>query len=92
MSWDLGLWLLLGSYSFRGIISFDLGQGSLKSEVREQVLGPVLGFFDKLREVGFSPYLGFIPIFCTFRMFESIEAIRGRLIGLKPWDRINIKF
>ena len=92
MSWDLGLWLLLGSYSFRGIISFDMGQGSLKSEVREQVLGPVLGVFDKLREVGFSPYLGFIPIFGTFRMFESIEAIRGRLIGPKPWDRINIKF
>ena len=92
MSWDLGLWLLLGSYSFRGIISFDMGQGSLKSEVREQVLGPVLGVFDKLREVGFSPYLGFIPLFGTFRMFESIEGIRGRLIGPKPWDRINIKF
>ena len=24
-------------------------------------------------------------------MFESIEAIRGCLIGPKPWDRINIK-
>ena len=33
----------------------------------------------------------FIPIFSTFRMFESIEAIRGRLIGPKPWDRINIE-
>ena len=53
---------------------------------------PDLGSFLKLREVGFSPYLGFIPIFSTFRMFESIEAIRGRLIGPKPWDRINIKF
>ena len=92
MSWDLGLWLLLGSYSFRGIISFDLGQGLLKSEVREQVLGPVLGVFDKLREVGFSPYLGFIPIFGTFRMFESIEAVRGRLIGPEPWDRIDTIF
>ena len=39
-----------------------------------------------------SPYLGFIPIFSTFRMFESIEAIRDRLIGPKPWDRINVKF
>ena len=48
--------------------------------------------FDKLQEVGFSPYLGFIPIFSVFRMFESIEAIRGRLIGPKPWDLINIKF
>ena len=25
-------------------------------------------------------------------MFESNEAVRGRLIGLKPWDRIDIKF
>ena len=88
MSWDLGLWLLLGSYSFRGIISFDLGQGSLKSEVREQVLGPVLGVFDKLREVGVSPYLSFILILSVLRMFESKEAVRGRLIGPKTWDRI----
>ena len=51
-----------------------------------------IGSFFKLLEVGFSPYLGFIPIFSTFRMFESIEAIRGRLIGPKLWDRINIKF
>ena len=88
MFWDLGFWLLLGSYSFRGIISFDLGQGSLKSEVREQVLGPVLGVFDKLREVGFSPYLSFIPIFSTLLMFRLNEAVRGRLIGPKTWDRI----
>ena len=48
--------------------------------------------FFKLLEVGFSSYLSFIPIFSTFRMFESIEAIRGCLIGPKPWDRININF
>ena len=51
-----------------------------------------IGSFFKLLEVGFSPYLGFIPIFSTFRMFESIEAIRGCLIGPKPWDRIKVKF
>ena len=51
-----------------------------------------IGSFFKLLEVGFSPYLGFIPIFSTFRMFESIEAIRGRLIGPKPWNRIKVKF
>ena len=48
--------------------------------------------FLKLQEVGFSPYLGFILIFSTFRMFESNEAVRGRLIGPKPWDRIDKKF
>ena len=53
---------------------------------------PNLGSFFKLLEVGFSPYLSFIPILSVLRIFESIEAIRGRLIGPKPWDRINIKF
>ena len=53
---------------------------------------PDLWSFLKLQEVGFSPYLGFIPIFNVFRMFESIEAIRGCWIGPKTWDRINIIF
>ena len=47
-----------------------------------------IGSFFKLLEVGFSPYLGFIPIFSTFRMFRLNEAVRGRLIGPKTWDRI----
>ena len=48
--------------------------------------------FDKLQEVGFSPYVGFIPIFSVFLMFELNEAVRGRLIGPKTWDRIDIIF
>ena len=48
--------------------------------------------FLKLQEVGVSPYLGFILSLSTFRMFESSEAVRGRLIGLKPWDRIDMNF
>ena len=51
-----------------------------------------IGSFFKLLEVGFSPYLGFIPIFGTFRMFELMEAIRGCWIGPKPWDPITMKF
>ena len=47
-----------------------------------------IGGFFKLLEVGFSPYVGFIPIFSTFRMFRLNEVVRGRLIGPKPWDRI----
>ena len=31
---------------------------------------PDLGSFLKLREVGVSPYLGFIPFLSTLRMFE----------------------
>ena len=53
---------------------------------------PIFGVFDKLREVGVSPYLGFIHSLSTLRMFESSEAERGRLIGPKPWDRIDVNF
>ena len=50
---------------------------------------PDLKSLDKLLEVGVSPYLGFIPSLSTLSMFESNEAMRGRLIGPKPWDRID---
>ena len=51
-----------------------------------------LGSFLKLQEVGVSPYLSFIPILSTLRMFELNEAVRGRLIGHKTWDRIVRNF
>ena len=50
---------------------------------------PDLGSFFKLREVGVSPYLRFIPSLSTLQMFESNEAVRGRLIVPKTWDRIG---
>ena len=53
---------------------------------------PVLRSFDKLREVGVSPYLGFILYLSTLLMFELNEAVRGCLIGPKSWDRIVIIF
>ena len=49
---------------------------------------PNLRSLDKLLEVGVSPYLGFIPSLSTLSMFELNEAVRGRLIGPKTWDRI----
>ena len=49
---------------------------------------PDLRSFDKLREVGDSPYLGFIICLSTLLMFELNEAVRGCLIGPKSWDRI----
>ena len=48
--------------------------------------------FDKLRQVGVSLYLSFIPILSVLRMFRLNEAVRGRLIGPKPWDRIDTNF
>ena len=53
---------------------------------------PDLRSFFKLLEVGFSPYLSFIPILSVLSMFESNEAVRGRLIGPKPWDQIDTNF
>ena len=53
---------------------------------------PDLGSFFKLLEVGFSPYLSFYSHLNALRMFELNEAVRGRLIGPKTWDRIDIIF
>ena len=36
-----------------------------------------------------SPYLSFIPILSVLRMFRLFEAVRGRLICPKTWDRID---
>ena len=47
-------------------------------------------FPQNLRGRGFS--LGFIPSLSTLSMFESNEVVRGRLIGPKPWDRIDKNF
>ena len=43
--------------------------------------------FDKLREVGDSPYLGFILRLRAMLMFRLVEALNGHLIGPKTWDR-----
>ena len=65
-------------------------RAALRGEAFAWVLD--LGSFLKLREVGVSPYLHFIPVLSTLQMFESKEAVRGRLIGPKTWDRIIGKF
>ena len=53
---------------------------------------PDFGSFDKLREVGVSPYLGFILYLRAMLMFKLNEAVRSRLIGPKSWDQIVIIF
>ena len=53
---------------------------------------PDLRNFLKLREIGVSPYLGFILYLSVFMMLELNEAVRGRLIGPKSWYRIVIIF
>ena len=51
-----------------------------------------IGSFFKLLEVGFSPYLSFYSHLNVLLMFRLNEAVRGRLIGPKTWDRIDIFF
>ena len=53
---------------------------------------PDLVSFLKILEVGVSPYLGFILCLRAMLMFELNEAVRGRLIDPKSWDRIVIIF
>ena len=56
-----------------------------KAALRDEAYAwaPVLRSFDKLREVGVSPYLGFILYLSTLLMFELNEIVRGCLIGPK---------
>ena len=50
-------------------------------------LAPDLRSFDKFREVGDSPYLGFTLCLRALLMFRLVEALNGHLIGPKTWDR-----
>ena len=52
----------------------------------------ILGVFDKLREVGVYPYLSFTLCLSVFMILELFEALNGRLISPKTWDRIIEKF
>ena len=53
---------------------------------------PDLGSFLELRKVEVSPYLGFTLYLSVFMMLELFEALNGRLIGPKTWDRIVVNF
>ena len=46
-----------------------------------------LGSFLKLREVGVSPYLGFTLYLNVLQCFGLLEALNGRMIGSKAWNR-----
>ena len=48
---------------------------------------PVSKVFDKLHEVGVYPTY-FTLCLSVFMMLKLIEAVSGRLIGPKTWDRI----
>ena len=49
------------------------------------------GFRQTPRGRGFI-LLGFYILFKCFVMFELVEAVRGRLIGPKSWNRVVVNF
>ena len=89
---------ILRAFRERGCFSLEyreIGPLDFDGARRENVLRgagyawtPDLWSFLKLQEVEFSPYLSFIIILNVFRCFGWFEAVRGRLIGPKIWDRI----
>ena len=82
------------SLEYQAIRSSEVFGTKRKAAIRGETYAwaPDFGSFDKLREVGVSPYLGFILFLRVMLMFELNEAVRGRLIGPKSWDRIVIIF
>ena len=81
-------------FRFLGNLIVEILRARRKAVLRDEAYtwAPVLGVFDKLREVGISSYLSFTLCLSVFTMFELIEAVSGRLIGPKAWNRIVRKF
>ena len=77
------------SLSFRQIRLSEVFGARRKAALYEKAYAwvPDLRSFDKIREIGVSPYLGFTLCLSTLLMFELNEAVRGRLIGSKSWNR-----
>ena len=76
------------SLSFRQIRPLEVFGARKKAVLRGEAYAwaPDLRSFDKLREVGVSPYLGFTLYLSTLLMFELNEAVRGSLISSKSWN------
>ena len=69
-----------------GIRRSKKGKRSTQSRLR---VDPGFVEFPQTPRCRISPYLGFIPILSVLLMFRLFEAVRGRLIGPKTWDRID---
>ena len=82
---SLGFWVIRPSKFFGA-----RRKVTLRCEAYEWA--PVLRSFDKLCEVGVSSYLSFTLCLSVLMMLELIEAVSGRLIGPKAWNRIVRKF
>ena len=65
------------------------GKRSTRSRLR---VDPGFVEFPQTPRCRIYPYLDFIPILSVLSMFRLFEAVRGRLIGPKTWDRIDKNF
>ena len=74
-----------------GAIRPSAGFGTRRNALRGEGFAwvPDLGSFFKLLEVGFLPTWVLFLLLSVLRMFRLFEAVRGRLIGPKTWDRID---
>ena len=77
---------LLSKITGDPIVGFLRAKKESCSTWRGQRIDSDFGSFDKLCEVRVLSYL-FYTLFKCFVMFELIEAVRGRLIGSKSWNR-----
>ena len=84
--------VLLSRMSGDPIVSGLRGEKEKRSTQSRLRVDPGFVSFDKLQEVGFSLYLGFILILNVLLMLRLNEAVRGRWIGPKTCDRIDIIF
>ena len=80
------------SFSLR---SREIGPLDFDEARRENVLRgagyawtPGLRVFDNSKRYDFLPTCVLFPFLRVFRYFSYFEAVRGRLIGPKTWDRI----
>ena len=77
------------SLSFRQIRSSEVFGARRKVVLRGEAYAwtPILGVFNKIQEVWDSSYLGFTLYLSVLSCFGWFEALNGRLIGSKTWNR-----
>ena len=80
--------MLLSKIPGNRTVGFRRSKKGKRSTRRRLHVNPGFVSFDKLQEVGVSPYLCLFPFLRVFPCFGWFEAVRGRLIGPKTWDRI----
>ena len=77
------------SLKYRAIQPLEVFEARRKAVLRGEgnTWAPISWSFDKLRELGVSPYLGFTLYLSVLQCFDWFEALNDRLIGSKSWNQ-----